>query len=67
MTFAFAHRTGLRLVEIAGLLLLFAGIWLAASQVPRLGTPHARIAIAGIAIAAAGVLIIVAVRWGGVG
>jgi hypothetical protein len=66
MLLAFAHRTGLRLVEIAGLLFLFAGVWLVASDL-QARWARFRTGVAGIAIAVAGVLLIVAVRWGGVG
>ena len=43
---------------------LIAGVWLAAAQVPKLGLAKARTIVAGIALAAAGVLLIVATHWG---
>lgn len=61
---AFSHHTGLRLGEIAGLLILFAGVWIAVAQ---LGLARFRTIVAGIALAAAGILLIVAIRWGGFG
>ena len=64
MDLALAHHTGLRLAEVAGLLLVIGGIWLAAAQVPRMRHSTARTAVAGVAFAAAGVLLIIAVRWG---
>jgi hypothetical protein len=33
---ALAHHTGRRLAEIGFLLILFAGVWLAAAQIPKL-------------------------------
>jgi hypothetical protein len=64
MDLALAHQTGLRLAEVAGLLLVIGGIWLAAAQIPRMRHPAGRTVVAGIAFAAAGVLLIIAVHWG---
>jgi hypothetical protein len=61
---ALTQRTGLRLAEIGFLLILFAGVWLVASQIPKLKLGTARTIVAGIALAIAGVLLIVATRWG---
>ena len=60
----FAHRTGIRLAEVAFLLLVFAGVWLAAAQIPKLKLATARTIVAGLALATSGVLLIVATRWG---
>ncbi|MGI8452219.1 MAG: hypothetical protein ACR2MP_34550 [Streptosporangiaceae bacterium] len=57
---ALGHHTGRRLAEIGFLLILFAGVWLAAAF--RLGT--VRTIVAGIALALAGVLLLVATHWG---
>jgi hypothetical protein len=59
-----SHQTGRRLAEIGFLLILFAGIWLAASQIPVFKHGTARTIIAGIALAIGGVLLIIATRWG---
>ncbi len=56
--------TGLKLAEIGFLLILIAGVWLAASEIPALGLHRARTIVAGTALAAAGVLLIVATHWG---
>jgi HAMP domain-containing protein len=64
---ALAHQTGVRLAEIAFLLILFAGVWLAAAQIPLLRFATARTIIASVALAFAGVLLIVATRWGSFG
>ena len=61
---ALAHHTGRRLAEIGFLLILFAGIWLAAAQVPRFRSGAARTIVAGVALALAGLLLIIATHWG---
>jgi hypothetical protein len=64
VVFALTHHTGTRLAEVGFLLVLFAGIWLAAAQIPRLGLHTARTIVAGVALALAGVLLIIATHWG---
>jgi hypothetical protein len=64
VVFAFSHQTGIRLAEVGFLLMLFAGIWLVAAQIPQLRLGSARTIVAGAALAAAGVLLIVATHWG---
>jgi hypothetical protein len=61
---ALTHHTGRRLAEIGFLLILFAGVWFAAAQVPRLRFATARTIVAGIALALAGLLLIIATHWG---
>ncbi|MGP8001594.1 MAG: hypothetical protein ACLPKI_30365 [Streptosporangiaceae bacterium] len=61
---AMAQHTGRRLAEIGFLLILFAGIWLAAAQIPKLRFTTGRTIVAGIALALAGVLLIIATHWG---
>ena len=61
---ALAHHTGERLAEIGFLLILFAGIWLAAAQIPALKLSTTRTIVAGVALAVAGVLLIIAVHSG---
>jgi low affinity Fe/Cu permease len=60
----FAHRTGVRLAEVGFLLVLFAGIWLTAAQIPLFKFGRARTIVAGVALAIAGLLLIVATHWG---
>jgi hypothetical protein len=50
--------------EIGFLLILFAGVWLAAAQIPKFKLATARTIVAGIALALAGVLLIIATHWG---
>ena len=57
-------QTGKVLAEVGFLLILFAGIWLVAAQIPALRIPTERTIVAGAALAVAGVLLIVATRWG---
>jgi hypothetical protein len=58
-----AH-SGARLAEFGFLLIVFAGIWLAAAHVPQLRFATGRTIVAGLALAAGGLLLIVAVHWG---
>jgi hypothetical protein len=59
-----SHQTGVKLAEVGFLLILFAGIWLIAAEIPMFRMPIARRIVAGIALALAGVLLIVATHWG---
>jgi hypothetical protein len=61
---ALSEHTGRHLAEIGFLLILFAGVWLAVAQVQRFKFATARTIVAGIALALAGVLLIIAVHWG---
>ncbi len=58
-----AH-TGVRLAEVGFLLMVIAGVWLAASHVPQLKLAGTRTMVAGILLAVAGVLVIIAIHWG---
>jgi hypothetical protein len=61
---ALAHHTGIRLAEVGFLLILFAGVWLVAAEIPRFGLRRTRTIVAGIALALAGLLLIIATHWG---
>jgi hypothetical protein len=55
----------MRLAEVGFLLLLFAGVWLAAAQIPQFKFAAAtRKIVAGLALAISGLLLIVATHWG---
>jgi hypothetical protein len=56
--------TGRKLAEVGFLLIAIAGIWLAAGQLPLLKFAKARTIIAGVALAVAGALLIIATHWG---
>jgi hypothetical protein len=60
----FAHHTGARLAEVGFLLIVFAGIWLAAAHLPPLKLSNTRSLVAGVALAIGGALLIVATHWG---
>jgi hypothetical protein len=62
--FAITAGTGNKLAEVGFLLILFAGVWLVASEIPVLRIPRARRIVAGAALAVAGVLLIIATHWG---
>ena len=61
---ALGHHTGTRLAEIGFLLILFAGVWLAAAQVPKFRFGTGRTIVSGVALALAGLLLIIATHWG---
>jgi hypothetical protein len=63
LLFAYPHETGVRLAEVGFLLILFAGVWLAAAHIPQLKLGSARTIVAGVALALAGLLLIIAVHW----
>ena len=62
-----SHETGARLAEVGFLLIVFAGIWLAAAEFKFFSWGAARKVVAGVALALAGVLLIIATHWGGFG
>lgn len=64
LVLALSAHTGVRLAEVAFLLVVFAGIWLAAANIPLFKFAKARTVVAGMALAAAGVLLIIATHWG---
>ncbi len=59
-----SNQTGATLAEVGFLLILFAGVWLVAAQIPAFKIPVERKIVAGIALALAGVLLIIATHWG---
>ena len=64
---AMSRHTGTRLAELAFLLLLFAGLWLVVGSrftAARAGAARTVSIVAGLAIGAAGVLLIIATHWG---
>lgn len=59
-----SRHTGVILAEVGFLLILFAGIWLVAAQIPAFKMSTARNIVGGIGLAVAGLLLIVATHWG---
>jgi hypothetical protein len=62
--FAITPATGIKLAEIGFLLILIAGVWLVAAEIPALRLQRVRRIVAGAALAVAGVLLIIATHWG---
>jgi hypothetical protein len=62
-----AHGTSIRLAEVAALLILIAGIWMVASELLGERWQKFRLVVSGVALAAAGVLLIIALHWGSFG
>jgi hypothetical protein len=67
LVLALSQHTGTRIAEVAFLLLVIAGVWLVAAEIPRLGIARTRVIVAGVLLATSGLLLIVATRWGGFG
>ncbi len=63
LVLGFSHHTGIRLAELAFLLLVIAGLWLVVGQM-GFKMRWGRTAVAGVLLAAAGLILIVAVHWG---
>jgi hypothetical protein len=58
------HHGGLRLAEVAFLLILIAGVWLVAAQYAPVRHHTARTTVAGVLLAVAGLLLVIATHWG---
>jgi hypothetical protein len=68
LVFTITHHSALRLAEVAFLLILIAGVWLVFAELwdpARWG--KFRTIVAGICLAVAGLLLIVATHWGNFG
>jgi hypothetical protein len=61
---AISQHSGARIAEVGFLLILFAGVWLAAAQIPQFKFATGRTFVAGVALALAGVLLIIATHSG---
>ncbi len=64
LAFGLTRHTGERLAEVGFLLILLAGVWLVLAEIPRLRLGAARMIVAGVALAIAGLLLIIATHWG---
>lgn len=62
---ALSHHAGIRLAEIGYLLVVFAGVWFVAAEIPFFKMATARRIVGGVALVAAGIVLIVATHWGG--
>jgi hypothetical protein len=61
---AMSAHTGVRVAEVAFLLILFAGVWVVAAEIPALRINRMRMIVAGVALAVAGLLLIIATHSG---
>jgi hypothetical protein len=61
---AITSATGIKLAEAGFLLIVIAGVWLVATEIPALGMKRTRTIVAGVALVVAGILLIVATHWG---
>lgn len=61
-----SHAAGVRFAEVGYLLIVIAGVWFVASELPPARWTRFRAIVAGTLLAAAGVLLIVATHWGAV-
>jgi hypothetical protein len=57
-------ETGAQLAEIGFLLVLIAGVWLVAAEIPQLRMGRLRTVVAGVLLAIAGGLLIIATHYG---
>lgn len=76
LIFGFAHSSGVKVAEVAFLLFVIAGVWIAAASLGRVEKTHLllrfiviastrfRMVVAGLMLATGGLLLIVATRWG---
>jgi hypothetical protein len=67
---AMTQQTGIRLAEVGFLLILIAGVWLVAAEIPALGAnrwARFRTIVAGSLLAISGVLLIIPTHSGGFG
>lgn len=62
---ALTHETGIRLAEVASLLILIAGLWLVVAEVSGDRFKTFRFVVAGAALALAGLLFIIAIHSAG--
>jgi hypothetical protein len=61
---AITAHAGLRLAEVGFLLILIAGVWLVAAGIPQFRLAAGRTVVAGVLLAVAGLLLIIATHWG---
>jgi hypothetical protein len=61
---ALSVQAGRTIAEVGFLLIVIAGIWIAAAQAPQMRFKTLRMVVGGAALAIGGVLLIVATHWG---
>jgi hypothetical protein len=58
------HKRAVLLAEIAFLLIVISGVWFVASEIPAFGISEERKIVSGVALAIAGLLLIIATYSG---
>ena len=61
---AFSHNTSVTVAEVSFLLLLISGVWTAIAWLARGKWERFRMVVAGVLVAVAGLLLIIATHWG---
>jgi hypothetical protein len=72
---AFSHSTGVRVAEVAFLLVLIAGVWIVSASLTKVEKAHTwhgvvvassrfRMIVAGVPLACGSLLLIIAAHWG---
>jgi len=61
---AMSHARGVKVAEVGFFLILFAGAWIVAAEVPQLKLARTRMIVAGTSLAVGGLLLIIATHWG---
>jgi hypothetical protein len=73
---AFSHSTGVTVAEVAFLLFLIAGVWIASASLTKVDKTHTwlgfivvassrfRMIVAGALLACGGLLLVIATHWG---
>jgi len=73
---AFSHSSGVRVAEVAFLLFVIAGLWIASASLTKvnktdtrsrfivIASSRFRMVVAGVLLASGGVLLIIATHWG---
>jgi len=75
MLLAFSHSAGVRVAEVAFLLFLIAGVWIASASFTKVEKTHTwhgvvlvssrfRMIVAGLLLACGGLLLVIAAHWG---
>jgi hypothetical protein len=59
-----SKHTSVRLAEVAFVLILLVGVWLMIAGIPQLKRSPLRLPVAGVGLALAGLLLLVATHWG---
>lgn len=67
LLFALSHHAVVVLAEVAALMILIAGVWMAVAWIQQFKLQRFRMIVAGMLLAAAGLLLVIGLHWGQVG